>query len=201
MDVNVLYYLAKASARTSWKKEGVEYMEEAFRIAVPSDSMMVRLYDGLVECYDYAGDTKKEVEALEKLYIYTKKNSILYKIACLYDWKEDEKNAIRYYRKYMATVPEDQRYALDEDGNPVEDRITLYQQAWKRIKKIKEEGFFRGDIPTKSFPVEKKIRWHFVMQNNGSHLYKVRIYEENFSFGTLCSGSSIMPANYADRWL
>ena len=34
--------------------------------------------------------------------------------------------------------------------------ITLYQQAWKRIKKIKEEGFFRGDIPTKSFPVEKK---------------------------------------------
>lgn len=109
---------------------------------------------------------------MEKLYIYTKKNSILYKIACLYDWKEDEKNAIRYYKKYMATVPEDQRYALDEDGNPVEDRITLYQQAWKRIKKIKEEGFFRGDIPTKSFPVEKKIRWHFVMQNNGSHLYK-----------------------------
>ena len=69
---------------------------------------------------------------------------------------KDEKNAIRYYRKYMATVPEDQRYALDENGNPVEDRITLYQQAWKRVKKIKEEGFFRGDIPTKSFPVEKK---------------------------------------------
>lgn len=62
------------------------------------------------------GDTKKEVEALEKLYIYTKKNSILYKIACLYDWKEDEKNAIRYYRKYMATVPEDQRYALTKTG-------------------------------------------------------------------------------------
>lgn len=59
MDVNVLYYLAKASARTSWKKEGVEYMEEAFRIAVPSDSMMVRLYDGLVECYDYAGIQRK----------------------------------------------------------------------------------------------------------------------------------------------
>ena len=60
---------------------------------------------------------------MEKLYIYTKKNSILYKIACLYDWKEDEKNAIRYYRKYMATVPEDQRYALDEDGNPVEEDV------------------------------------------------------------------------------
>ena len=157
MDVNVLYYLAKASARTSWKKEGVEYMEEAFRIAVPSDSMMVRLYDGLVECYDYAGDTKKEVEALEKLYIYTKKNSILYKIACLYDWKEDEKNAIRYYRKYMATVPEDQRYALDEKREPGgRPHNTLPAGMETCTKKIKEEGFFRGDIPTKSFPVEKK---------------------------------------------
>lgn len=157
MDVNVLYYLAKASARTSWKKEGVEYMEEAFRIAVPSDSMMVRLYDGLVECYDYALETKKEIAALEKLYSYTKKGSIFYKIARLYDWKEDAKNAIRYYEKYMATVPEDQRYALDENGNPAEDRITLYQQAWKRIKKIKEEGFFKGEVPAKkAAPAEKQ---------------------------------------------
>lgn len=155
MDVNVLYYLAKAAARTSWKKEGAEYMEEAFRIAVPSDSMMVRLYDGLAECYGYALDTKKEIAAMEKLYSYTKKNSILYKIARLYDWKEDEKNAIRYYEKFMGTVPEDQRYALDENGNPAEDRTTLYQQAWKRIKKIKEEGFFRGDIPVKVVPAEK----------------------------------------------
>lgn len=156
MDVNVLYYLAKAASRTSWKKEGAEYMEEAFQIAVPSDSMMVRLYDGLAECYQYALDTKKEIAALEKLYSYTKKNSILYKIARRYDWKEDEKNAIRYYEKFMATVPEDQRYALDENGNPSEDRITLYQQAWKRVKKIKEEGFFRGDMPVKAAPAEKR---------------------------------------------
>ena len=155
MDVNVLYYLAKAAARTSWKKEGAEYMEEAFRIAVPSDSMMVRLYDGLAECYGYAGNTVKEVATLEKLYAYTKKNSLLYKIARLYDWKEDGKNAVRYYEKYMATVPEDQRYALDENGNPAEDRITLYQQAWKRIRKIKEEGFFKGEMPIKAIPAEE----------------------------------------------
>ncbi|MDO5577518.1 MAG: hypothetical protein Q4F84_10600, partial [Fibrobacter sp.] len=156
MDVNILYYLAKASVRTSWKKEGAEYMEEAFRITVPSDSMMVRLYDGLAECYRYAGNSPKQVMALDKLYSYTKKNSILYDIARIYDWKEDEKNAIRYYEKYMATVPEDQRYALDENGNPAEDRITLYQQAWKRIKKIREEGFFKGDILKKAEPMTKK---------------------------------------------
>ena len=103
------------------------------------------------------GGYKERGGSLGEVIIFIqRKTPFFIKIACLYDWKEDEKNAIRYYRKYMATVPEDQRYALDEDGNPVEDRITLYQQAWKRIKKIKEEGFFRGDIPTKSFPVEKK---------------------------------------------
>ena len=97
----------------------------------------------------------KEVATLEKLYAYTKKNSLLYKIARLYDWKEDGKNAVRYYEKYMATVPEDQRYALDENGNPAEDRITLYQQAWKRIRKIKEEGFFKGEMPIKAIPAEE----------------------------------------------
>lgn len=131
-------------------------MEEVFCIVVFFDSMMVCFYDGLVECYDYVGDIKKEVEVLEKLYIYIKKNFIFYKIVCFYDWKEDEKNVICYYRKYMVIVFEDQCYVLDEDGNLVEDCIIFYQQVWKCIKKIKEEGFFRGDILIKLFFVEKK---------------------------------------------
>lgn len=154
-DVNVLYYLAKSASRTSWKKEGAEYMEEAFRLTVPDDSVMVRLYDGLAECYRYTQQFTKEIEAIKKLYSYTGKNSLLYKIAQIYDRAEDGKNAVRYYEKYMAGVPEDQRYALDENGNPSEDRITLYQQSWKRIRKIKEEGFFKGDLPAKGIRTEK----------------------------------------------
>ena len=74
MDVNVLYYLAKASARTSWKKEGVEYMEEAFRIAVPSDSMMVRLYDGVGRMFTICGGYKERGGSLgEVIYLYKEK--------------------------------------------------------------------------------------------------------------------------------
>ena len=62
------------------KKEGVEYMEEAFRIAVPSDSMMVRLYDGLVECYDYAGGYKERGGSLgEVIYFIQRKTPFFIK--------------------------------------------------------------------------------------------------------------------------
>lgn len=155
-DVNVLYYLAKSAVRTSWKQEGVGYMEEALNLTMPSDSVMARLYDGLADCYGRGLDSKREIEALKKLYSYNRKNSLLYTIARRYEWLKDEKNAILYYEKYMATVPENERYALDENGNPAKDRITYYQQAWKRVKEIKEEGFFREGIPVKAVPAEKR---------------------------------------------
>lgn len=145
-DVNVLYYLAKAAARTSWKKEGAGYMEEALRLTVPSDSMMVRLYDGLVDCYGRAGMRKEKIEALQKLYSYTRQASKLYEIASIYYSEKDVKNATRYYKQFMEAVPEDQRYVVDEQGNRVEGRITYYQQAERRIEKMKEESFFKGDM-------------------------------------------------------
>ena len=75
MDVNVLYYLAKASARSSWKEEGVAYMNKAFEIVVPTDSMMTRLYDGLLECYRYhtKADPYEKIEVMKEAYPYTKK--------------------------------------------------------------------------------------------------------------------------------
>lgn len=144
-DVNVLYYLAKASGRTSWKKEGATYMEEAFRLAVPSDSMMIRLYDGLAECYRYAGEFRKRREALLQLYTYTQEKKLLYEVASTYEVAKDAKNAVRYYEKFMALVPEEERYVLDESGQPVDEQMTLYQHAWKQVKKLKEEAFFQGE--------------------------------------------------------
>lgn len=142
-DVNVLYYLAEACARSSWKKEAVEYMEEAFNLAVPSDSLMVRLYEGLAYCYGHNKQTDKEIDALKKLYDYSKSNRTLYNIGLRYEWAKDIKNATLYYEKYMATISEKERYALDENGNVATDRITLYQDAQKRIKYMKTEAFFK----------------------------------------------------------
>jgi len=145
-DVNVLYYLAKSCARTSWKEEGVEYMNKAFDIVVPEDSLLARLYDGLMECYKYhtKADPYEKIEAMKEAYPYTKKYTLFYQIAEIYDRQKDYANAVHYYEKYMALVPKNKQIALDDEGKPMPDVETLYQKARRRVEKIKVEDFFRN---------------------------------------------------------
>ena len=145
-DVNVLYYLAKSCARTSWKKEGVEYMNKAFDIVVPEDSLMARLYDGLLECYRYypKADPYEKIEVLKEAYPYTKKYTLFFQIAEIYDRQKDYTNAVYYYEKYMALVPKNKQVALDDESNPIPDVQTMYQKARRRVEKIKVEDFFRN---------------------------------------------------------
>lgn len=158
MDINLLYYYARSCSRTSWKKEGVEYMEDALELAVPKDSLMMRLYRGLVECYDYAGETYKKIDAMQKLYKLNKDYTIFYSIARDYDWKEDYKNAVHYYEKYMSLTPQEKREPVyDEEGNLVKDAVTRYQLAEKRVKKIKAEDFFKNGASDDEFFRPKKV--------------------------------------------
>lgn len=147
-DINVLYYLGKASARSSWKDEGVEYIKKALEIVVPTDSLMAKLYDGLVECYRYSNksDPYEKIEAMKKLYSYNKKYTLFYNIAYIYDHQKDYANAVHYYEKFMALVPKDKQVVLDSDGNPMPHSDTLYQKARRRVEKIKEEDFFRNGV-------------------------------------------------------
>lgn len=146
-DVNVLYYLGKASARSSWKDEGVEYMKKALEIVVPTDSLMAKLYDGLVECQRYVKtDPYERIETLKKLYSYTKKYQIFYQIAEIYDRQKDYANAVHYYEKYMNFVPKARQEALDDEGKPIPNAETLYQRVKRRVEKIKVEDFFRNGV-------------------------------------------------------
>ena len=163
MDVNVLYYLAKSSARSSWKEEGVAYMNKAFDIVVPTDSMMTRLYDGLLECYRFhtKADPYEKIEVMKEAYPYTKKYTLFYQIAEIYDYQKDYANAVHYYEKYMTLVPKDKQVALDDEGNPLPNVDTLYQKARRRVEKIKVEDFFRNGahddyFEPKPIKVEKK---------------------------------------------
>ena len=146
LDVNVLYYLAKACARSSWKAEGVAYMNKAFDIVVPTDSMMTRLYDGLLECYRFhtKADPYEKIEVMKEAYPYTKKYTLFYQIAEIYDYQKDYANAVHYYEKYMALVPKNKQVALDDEGNPLPNVDTMYQKARRRVEKIKVEDFFRN---------------------------------------------------------
>lgn len=144
-DINILYYLGKASVRSSWKQEGMDYMKAALEIAVPTDSLMARLYDGLVECQRYVKtDPYERIETMKKLYSYNKKYRLFYSIADIYDRQKDYANAVHYYEKYMELVPKNLREALDEEGKPLPNAETLYQRVKRRVEKIKVEDFFRN---------------------------------------------------------
>ena len=153
-DINVLYYLGKSCARTSWKEEGVEFIKKALEIAVPTDSLMERLYEGLVECYRYLpkADPHQRIEALKTLYSYNKKHSLFYNIAYIYDHNEDEANAKYYYQKYLDAAVKNGELAVDKKGNyqvaPEQTTRTMMQKtAIRYINGIKEKEFFEIGKP------------------------------------------------------
>lgn len=150
-DINVLYYYAKSCSRTSWKKEGAELMEQALEIVTPNDSILERVYKGLVECYGYAGETYKRIDAMNRLYKLNKDYKLFYSIGRAYDINKDYENAVYFYEKFMSLTPPNRRLPYDEEGKLIESATTTYQMAEKRVNKIKEEDFFRNGAPDDPF--------------------------------------------------
>ena len=153
-DINVLYYLGKSCARTSWKEEGVEYMNQALEMVVPTDSLMERLYEGLVECYKYLpkADPYKQIEVMKILYTYNKKHSLFYNIAYIYDQTKDEANAKYFYQKYLDAAVKTGELAVDKQGNyqvspDFTARTMMQTTAIRYLKEIKEKEFFEKGTP------------------------------------------------------
>ena len=67
-NVNLLYYLGRSCSKTSWKDQGVAYLEEAVAYATPPDSAMVRLYVGLTDCYKMALMPKEQIKTMQDRY-------------------------------------------------------------------------------------------------------------------------------------
>ena len=81
---------------------------------------------------------------MKEAYPYTKKYTLFFQIAEIYDRQKDYTNAVHYYEKYMALVPKNKQVALDDEGKPMLDVQTMYQKARRRVEKIKVEDFFRN---------------------------------------------------------
>lgn len=145
-NINVLYYLGRACAKTSWKKEGVGMLNEAINLTIPSDSTMINLYNGLVDCCNLAGMYKEQAEAYKELYKYNpRKHTILYNIGAVYhDYLKDEKNAQRYLEMFMKTRPKTNNSSAQmENGTLVLNESNFYNAAERRLEAIRKEEFFR----------------------------------------------------------
>lgn len=158
-NVNLLYYLGRACAKTSWKKEGVEYLEKAINLSVPNDSNMTRLYIGMTDCYKMAQMYKKQIESIKERYQkYDKQNhKLLYDIAHIYFYAlKDKRNTERYLEAFLKTRPSENKEVeeIESDGHGglVLGKSNYYNAAANWLKdlrnKQKIEDFFENGHPT-----------------------------------------------------
>lgn len=155
-NVNLLYYLGRSCAKTSWKKEGVDYLTKAIGLAVPQDSAMTRLYKGMVECYKMASMPGKQIEALKEQYKYDKENhQIWYFMAQVYGQElRDNKSVIQCLEAFLKTKPKEMKDELPtvNQKGEVELKLANYYNAaenWLNDlkKERKKENFFKDGAP------------------------------------------------------
>lgn len=157
-NVNVLYYLGRACSKTSWKKEGVEYLETAINLSATSDSVMSRLYVGLADCYKMAQQYADQATTLLTQYekYDRQKHKLLYDVAFIYYYYlKNVPKAERYLTAYLKTRPkEDKAQEVDADGVPIIGEDNRYNAAENWLKDIREkrkkEEFFKGKVDTAS---------------------------------------------------
>ena len=157
-NVNLLYYLGRACAKTSWKKLGVEYLEKALDLTIPKDSNMVRLYIGMTDCYKMAQMPKEQIESIRERYRkYDKHNhKLLYDMAFIYFYSlKDKKNTERCLEAFLKTRPKEDKEEeakLNERGELVLGTKNYYNAAANWLKDIQskqkiEDFFLGGNVP------------------------------------------------------
>lgn len=151
--IDLLYYLGKACSKTLWKKEGMEYLEQAVRLVFPQDSVVARLYRGLADCCKEAAEPHKQIKALMQQYKYDPTaHYVLYKAAFTsYYHLKDIDNTIKYLEAYLKTRPKgskDEPQEMTDEGDVVLNENNRYNaaEAWLEDlkKKKKVDDFFQG---------------------------------------------------------
>ena len=156
-NVNLLYYLGRACAKTSWKKQGIEYLETAIDLSLPKDSAMTRLYKGSRDCCRLGREPAKAIQAAKDQYKYDKTNhKLLYDIAIDYLFMKDNKNATHYLEAFLKTRPKDTKETAIEINKKGEVEVNMeyyYRSAMETLKKLKqkakEEDFFKNGTLSK----------------------------------------------------
>ena len=153
-NVNLLYYLGRACAKTSWKKQGVEYLEQAINLSIPKDSSMTRLYIGMTDCYKMAQMYKEQLASMKERYQkYDRQNhKILYDMAHLsFSALKDKKSTEHYLEAFLKTRPKDdktEQAKLNEKGELVLGMANYYNAAANWLKDLKSkqkiEDFFQN---------------------------------------------------------
>lgn len=165
-DVNAHYYMGRACAKTGRANEGAEHIETALDFAIPQDSLISRLYSGLVECLKTAGRYKEQAETLMEQYERYAPNHhiLLYNAAYVYQYRlNNTPKAKQLLIQFLKTRTKDDKkqveipkasleepQEVDEEEAPADNLTKKYIAAeyWLKsiLRKEKQENFFKGKI-------------------------------------------------------
>ena len=106
-NVTLLYYLAVAGARTSWKDDAIKYMEQVEDLTVPSDSTLNWMYTGFIRVYP-KWNPRYEEALLKMLRINPNRFGLLNLLGQTFE-PTDTKKALEYYKRYVKVLPEEER--------------------------------------------------------------------------------------------
>lgn len=158
-NVNLLYYLGRSCSKTSWKEQGVAYLEKAIELSIPKDSAMARLYIGMADCYKMAFMYKEQLKTIKERYQkYERQNhKLLYDLAYIYYYRlKDTPNTIHCLEAFLKTRPKEKKEEqpeIDDQGNIILGKTNYYNAAEAWLKSIREqkktEDFFKGKVPEK----------------------------------------------------
>lgn len=153
-NVNLLYYLGRACAKTQWRKEGIEYLQKAIRLTVPEDSTVAQLYVGLTEYYKMAHQYQQQVNTILKHYrdYAPHKHKLLYDAAYVYYFPlRNDAKAKQCLEAYLKTRPQTETKEPAENQEvPTLTEENRYNAAERWLadikKKEKKEAFFKGEV-------------------------------------------------------
>ena len=119
-------------------EDGIKHAETAIDLLLPDTSLMYSVYDmkamNEVAKFKY----RDAIESYKRSLDYQKNLTNICQLAYLYGALRDERNEQRYYEQFLKeleTVSRPERYA------------SLKQRAERRLRRIKEEQFFRDGVP------------------------------------------------------
>lgn len=133
-EIENYYYYATALSKALYKKESIAAFEKLLSMIQPSPDLLVDIYSGLAEIYNYLNKSDDAIK-YELLLVEMGDNPIwTLRVASYYEYKKKNYHkAISYYQKF-----------IDEMGEGSENPYV--KVAKDRIVKIREELFFEGKL-------------------------------------------------------
>jgi len=149
LNYEAVQYLGLALANSSRQREAIPYLENAINLLRPDSAVIGNLHASIGRAaYEINNFSKGIAQYHMALRFIPKNQDYVFELARAYDQNKNYKEALSYYEKYLETqnrlVSE-----IAESRNIDPDKINLgprHSAAKQRVKKIREELFFMGEI-------------------------------------------------------